>query len=175
MGFPDATPIRSPEPQSDLPRTTLALASFTATDRWYPEDVNRLRMNLWKMTCEPGGRLQAFSKCLFEGKIEGVSSFRDAVRQSKFVYAPRGLGADTFRTWETLILGAYPIVSKFQYMADVYDGLPVLYIDSYEDITCELLEETWLEFERRRKAGLYRWEKMTAAYWKSLFHASLES
>jgi hypothetical protein len=35
------------------------------------------------------------------------------IAQSKFVLCPSGLGFDTYRLWETIILGSIPIVEVY--------------------------------------------------------------
>ncbi len=63
--------------------------------------------------------------------------------QHAFVASPFGIGIDCHRTWEALALGCVPIVKKTK-MASIFDGLPVLIVDSWEQITPDYLEREQL-------------------------------
>ena len=75
---------------------------------------------------------------------------------SHFVLSPRGNGLDCFRTWEALALGTIPIVKKSGPFDAIYEGLPVLLVDRWEDVTLELLERILQEWRHRRFPNLKR-------------------
>jgi len=77
-----------------------------------------------------------------------------------FVLSPCGNGIDCHRTWEALALGCIPIVKK-SLMDDIYDGLPVLIVDNWSDITKDLLEKTISDF----KSKVFLTKKTTLKYW----------
>jgi len=79
-----------------------------------------------------------------------------------FVLSPYGNGFDCHRTYETLCLGSIPIV-KAPHFKELFEGLPVLNVNEWSDITPELLEKTQLEFSLRA----WNWEKLTMTYWTS--------
>ena len=60
--------------------------------------------------------------------------------QFQFVISPQGGGVDCHRTWEALCLGAIPIV-KSSFLDSLYQGLPVIAITSWSDVTLEALNE----------------------------------
>ena len=63
---------------------------------------------------------------------------------SKFVLCPPGLGPDSYRLWEVLYLGAIPIIERTQGgWDDLLVDLPVLLVDSYDEITPEFLRERY--------------------------------
>lgn len=84
------------------------------------------------------------------------------VKQSEhaFVLSPMGHGMDCHRTWEALILGCIVIVQKSP-LDSLYEDLPVLIVDNWEDITQELLHKTIVEFKDKE----FNWDKITTRYW----------
>lgn len=81
----------------------------------------------------------------------------------KFVLSPRGNGIDCHRTWETLLMGAVPIVKSCE-LDPLYEDLPVLIVQQWSDVTEEFLEKKYTEFSKKS----YRFEKMYAPYWLAL-------
>ena len=66
------------------------------------------------------------------------------------------------RTWEALSLGTIPIVKRSGPFDEVYMDLPVLLVDSWEDVNVELLSKTledWKEksFGQLRKLSWRAW------------------
>lgn len=82
---------------------------------------------------------------------------------SKFVISPRGNGLDCHRTWEALYLGAIPIIKKSK-MDSVFDGLPVLVVDKWEEISEELLINKYKEI----RACEFDFSKLYIDYWLNL-------
>ncbi len=83
-----------------------------------------------------------------------------------FVLSPYGNGYDCHRTWEALCMGAIPIMST-PYFDELFDGLPVLNVEEWSDITAELLDQTLREFKEKT----FQYEKLTLSYWTSKFTA----
>lgn len=77
-----------------------------------------------------------------------------------FVISPHGNGLDCHRTWEALCLGCIPIV-KTSPLDFLYDGLPVLIVDSWDEVSMELLERIQLEYSTR----VFSYEKLQLGYW----------
>ena len=77
-----------------------------------------------------------------------------------FVVSPAGEGIDCHRTWEAINLGCIPIVIHGS-LDEMFDGLPVLIVRSWRDITKELLDKTVLEYSTKT----FCMEKMTLQYW----------
>jgi hypothetical protein len=88
--------------------------------------------------------------------------------QSKytFVVSPHGNGLDCHRTWEALILGCIVIV-KTSALDTLYSELPVLIVNSWSDITRELLDTTIHSF----KVKTFNYDKLTVNYWKKKIHS----
>jgi hypothetical protein len=79
---------------------------------------------------------------------------------SKFVLSPRGNGLDCHRTWEALLMGAIPIVIASS-LDEMFEDMPVLVINHWEEITEEFLHRKYEEMQRQT----YRMEKIYAQYW----------
>jgi len=77
-----------------------------------------------------------------------------------FVLSPFGNGMDCHRTWETLCLGGIPILCAPNFRK-MFEGLPVLIVNNWSDITQELLEITVQDFQNK----MWNWEKMRLESW----------
>merc|ERR1712060_911494 len=67
---------------------------------------------------------------------------------SKFNLCPMGIGMDTYRVIESLAFGMIPIILTTP-MDRSYSKLPVLIIDSFSDVTPELLEKEYVKLCNR--------------------------
>lgn len=83
--------------------------------------------------------------------------------QYAFSVSPHGNGLDCHRTWEDLVLGCIVIV-KTSPLDSLYDGLPVVIVNDWSEVTEENLEY-WLEkYSDAFNNESYR-EKLTNQYW----------
>lgn len=82
------------------------------------------------------------------------------VASSKFTLSPRGNGLDCHRTWEALWLGSIPIL-KSSMMNPLLEGLPVLIVEEWTDISETLLQKKWAEHLLTQ----YNLEKLYFDYW----------
>jgi len=67
--------------------------------------------------------------------------FLGTIRLSKFVLCPRGNAIDCHRNWEVLYMRRVPVMKRNPYFETLFKDYPVLFVDSYFDITKELLIE----------------------------------
>lgn len=79
----------------------------------------------------------------------------------KYVILPLGNGLDCNRTWEAIILGCIPIV-KSSGLDSMYQGLPVLIVNDWKDITQDLLD--------KYKPDTSKIKKIYMDYWINLFN-----
>lgn len=105
------------------------------------------------------GALKNKSWCTVASNRSQADYYKD-VAQSKFVLSPRGDGLDCWRTWETLLLGSYPIV-KHSPLDSLFFEFPVVLVDDWADITEELLQTKYAEFSQKN----FDDNKLFAAYW----------
>lgn len=80
-----------------------------------------------------------------------------------FSISPHGNGLDCHRTWEDLILGCIVIV-KTSPLDPLYDGLPVVIVQDWSEITAENLEKWAKQYFDAFDNPAYR-EKLTNDYW----------
>ena len=77
-----------------------------------------------------------------------------------FILSPFGNGMDCHRTWEALCLGCIPIV-KAPDFTKMFENLPVLIVNTWNEVNQELLDKTILEF----KTKTFQYEKLNLKYW----------
>jgi len=83
---------------------------------------------------------------------------------ASFVISPLGNGVDCHRTWEALVLGCIPVIKR-NYLSDLFNDLPVLFVDSWKDISKTRL----LRYKQSLTGKTFNWDKLTLAYWKATF------
>ena len=84
-----------------------------------------------------------------------------AVRSHRFMLCPAGHGQDTHRTWRALLLGAVPVL-KTSAMDSMYDGLPVVIVQNWMDVTLELLQREW----DRLRTQPFHMDRVLWPYWR---------
>ncbi len=84
--------------------------------------------------------------------------------QFAFVLSPFGNGMDCHRTWEALLCGCIPIV-RTNVFNELFEGLPVLIVEKWEDVTLALLKQTVYEFKLKHQHNEFNYEKLTLAYY----------
>ena len=83
-----------------------------------------------------------------------------------FVLSPFGMGMDCHRTWEALCLGCIPIVQT-NALSELFDGLPVLVVDDWSQITPQLLTDTIDKF------ASFAYDKLKLEYWTNTVNARI--
>lgn len=89
----------------------------------------------------------------YEGYLREMATF-------KFVISPHGAGLDCYRTWEALQLGCFPVVKKSA-LDCLYDGLPVVIVDDWSQVTEAFLEQKYQEMTQQH----YALERLSSDYW----------
>ena len=85
-----------------------------------------------------------------------------------FVLSPFGNGMDCHRTWEALLCGCIPIV-RSSVFNELFDGLPVLIVDRWEDISLCLLIDTVAQFKEKMDNNEYNYDKLRLSYYTKMF------
>lgn len=94
---------------------------------------------------------------------QGSEKYLRSLRNHTFSLCPRGNGLDTHRLWESLYMGAIPVVRRHFGLSEFSD-LPICWIDDWSQVTPEFLEE-----ERRRiMATTWNFDKLKIGYWEDL-------
>ena len=88
------------------------------------------------------------------------NKYHQSLKEATFVLCPWGNGVDTHRLWEALYSGSIPVTKQHVTYKSVKD-LPILFVDDYEDITYELLEQ----FLKNLDINKFNIEKLDLNYW----------
>lgn len=70
-------------------------------------------------------------------------NYLDNLKGHKFIISPPGNGIDCHRNWETIYCGSIPIILDSPFARNVFSDLPVLILDSYEQLDFIDLEHTY--------------------------------
>lgn len=92
-------------------------------------------------------------------KVVRLRSWSNQARYA-FVLSPPGGGLDCHRTWEALALGCIPILKRSS-IAPLFEGLPVLFVDDWDELTKDLLEKTVADLKHHSE----RPPRLTLNYW----------
>lgn len=101
-----------------------------------------------------------------KNKYKDGSHYFGEMNKAKFVVCPSGMGWDTYRAWETLMMGSIPILETYSRNDGFYktfDDLPVLWVEHYDNVTPALLEREYPKI--LEKAYEYNFEKLTNKWW----------
>lgn len=82
------------------------------------------------------------------GERKPFKSYLQEMARCKFVLSPAGLAPDCYRNWEALLVGSIPVVKRSQ-LDPLFEGLPVLIVDTWEAITQEFLNEQYKKITSR--------------------------
>lgn len=72
----------------------------------------------------------------------------DILKKSTFVLSPPGKGVDCHRTWEAMLIGAYPII-KSSFLDPLYEHMPVVIVKNWEEVTQPFLEQKKAELSHK--------------------------
>lgn len=155
---------------------SVANTFLKTNDYWVLTSFNRnngaeSRRPLWDLACH--GRLKNISKCFYG--LNSIDQWRYYlhIARSKFVFSPPGSGLDCYRTWEALYLGSIPIILRTT-INSIYDQLPVLIVDRYEEITLPFLQKAYANITRQA----FDYRRLYKGYWQrriNAFRQSLET
>lgn len=116
--------------------------------------------------------------CLYRKNGVSFEKYLADMAHCKFVLSPRGKGPDSYRTWEALLVGAIPVVRRGVYetpeifdkappcehsqLDDLYQGLPVVIVDSWQEVTEEFLNKKYEEIVSQK----YDIRPLYLEYWE---------
>jgi len=95
------------------------------------------------------------------GSFVAQDVYYDDLARSQFALSPLGLETDCVRTWEALALNCIPIV-EHTFLDPVYDGLSVVKVHEWNQITEPFLEKKYQELKHLtcEKAFFDYWHKL---------------
>ena len=82
------------------------------------------------------------------------SIFLYNLSQSKFVICPIGNAIDCHRNWEVLYMRRVPVMKRHPYLEELFKEYPVLFVDSYSEVTKKLLEKNDYLFDQMQEMDL---------------------
>lgn len=109
------------------------------------------------------------NKIVTECHTKVYNNYLNEIKSSYYVMCPRGAGIDTHRFWETLYLGRIPIVKRCN-NTRYYEDLPVLIVDTWEEVTEKLLTEKLDYYTNRNNFNM---NKLKMSWWITLFKENL--
>jgi hypothetical protein len=80
------------------------------------------------------------------------STIWQATAKTEFMVSPPGAGMDCHRHWEIIALGAIPIIVRMTPFSELYDDLPAVQVDSYEEVTLDNLTRWKQEYRPKIEA-----------------------
>jgi len=95
-------------------------------------------------------------------RVTRIQGYKHQVEYA-FVISPFGNGYDCHRTWEALVLGCIPIIHSSA-LNPLYEGLPVLIVNDWSEVTVDLMSRTIKNFTSRS----FQYDKMTLKYWTEI-------
>ena len=97
-------------------------------------------------------------------RVERLETWKNQINYA-FVISPHGNGLDCHRTWEALTLGCIPIV-KTSPLDGLYKDLPVLIVNSWKEVTQEVLDKTLEDFKNKT----FNYERLSLMYWVNMIN-----
>jgi len=126
----------------------LTITKYGTSDR--TEAINILPANLIYFDCKHKRRQTFINQLSFA-----------------FVVSPFGQDYECIRTWEALCLGCIPIM-KHCPLDPLYEDLPVILIDNWDEVTSEFLQRKMIEFKEKHLNHEFKYEKLHKHYWVKL-------
>jgi len=102
----------------------------------------------------------------YKTALQPFENYLIDLAKSQFVLSPRGNGLDCHRTWEALLLGSFPIVTS-SLLDPLYDDLPVVIVQDWNEITAEFLNKKYEEMSQKT----YNLDKLYVPYWNKLIRS----
>lgn len=91
--------------------------------------------------------------------------YRQTLLNSRYVISPPGNGPDCHRTWESIYLGAIPVVLRSSWPFTV-DELPVLVVDSWQEALEIISSGVNCEFDTQFQNPINLWKRYVDAYFE---------
>lgn len=100
-----------------------------------------------------------------------IAQYFYEILNHKFIVCPIGGGLDCHRNWEVLYLNRFPIMKKIYSLQKLYEDLPVLFVDDWNEITESFLENKYKEMLNKK----YNYNKLLMSYWTNLIDYNIKT
>jgi hypothetical protein len=91
------------------------------------------------------------------------AALAEFVSRFAFVVCARGRGVDTHRAWEALVMGHAVVLTRHSGMEQLLDGLPAVFVTSWQEVTPQAMLEWHRDLSRRWHA--MAWHKLSSRWW----------
>lgn len=99
---------------ADDPRPQLLMINNSPTEQRKPQMDAVIRS--FHASRHPQGKEAKNTYGTYKGKDdEQRNLYQEEISRSKFIMCPSGIGWDTYRIWESIILGAIPVIERHKY------------------------------------------------------------
>lgn len=124
------------------------------------------RASLMEFSCN--GSWKNFTTCLKLDYARSMAGFYKTMAAHRFVLAPIEASPSSYRLWESLMMGSYPIVDfRDQAESGLLDGLPVLVVKNFTtDVTPELLSTLYQVFSSQS----WSYHKLYMGHWYNVIY-----
>eukprot|EP00746_Dinoflagellata_sp_MGD_P088839 gnl/MRDRNA2_/MRDRNA2_35110_c0_seq1.p1 gnl/MRDRNA2_/MRDRNA2_35110_c0~~gnl/MRDRNA2_/MRDRNA2_35110_c0_seq1.p1 ORF type:complete len:467 (-),score=46.50 gnl/MRDRNA2_/MRDRNA2_35110_c0_seq1:109-1509(-) len=122
----------------------------------------RIRDALWK-------RFYNHSSGITVDKdLKNETEWFETLADSQFVVSPEGGGIDCFRHWESLLLGAIPVVERSPVMLEYAKHVPLFFVDSEKAWHSLPIDEAWWRSKYEDLSAHASWNLkfLTTSYWR---------
>lgn len=126
---------------TNIPKTLLCYSNFDTTTNFIK------RTNIFNIIKTKTFIDSDQQKYLYKNYLAKLKSY-------KYVISPPGNSIDCHRVWESIYLGVVPIIERDVAMEAFYD-LPILIVNSFNDITIDLLQKEYKLIHKRQKNKAY--------------------
>lgn len=114
-------------------------------------------------------KLKRIKNAVFS-KPKDFNQYLKDLSQSKFIASPEGNGIDCHRTWESLLMGAIPIVTE-SHITEMFKDLRVLVIKDWRKLpTSNQLEKIYIKLLRKKVNR----NKLFFPYWENYIHSTVQ-
>lgn len=159
-------------------------------NRWFPEELKRAKLyhaartpvyptKTAYLACNPFTNPPSRIECFdyFSDKSwctsirsqngPGYDEYLNSILEHQFIISPEGNGIDCHRTWEALYLHRVPIVQRRPSLYGLWQGLPVIEVDSWQQVYPKYLKKQSLKFADWCAGDTtgFNVSKLTIDYW----------
>ena len=92
-----------------------------------------------------------------------INDYIKDIKDNQYILCPTGNGVDTYRLWETLIIGSSPVVNSTKQDSE-FNNLPIYYFNNPKELTIEYLKSKNDTIQELKNNNISR-DYLTTNYW----------
>lgn len=139
----------------------------TSQHKTYEQKINKLYSNFYTSNNaairEPLLKFLNGKDFVYQSHQKPFEDYLYDLSNYRFILSPHGNGLDCHRTWEALLVGSIPVV-KTSTLDALYQNLPVIIVQDWQEITPAFLEQKYQEIQHTT----YNTAKLYMNYWIDL-------